>query len=171
MDTDLPAKGLMQLGVGSAQLQTLFDWAGKPFGEAYLRTLKKNAKANFRKAALILHPDVNGGDESKTAQFRELSKAIAFLDQIDLVGVAKRKETQDQHKNVEYWKEVRRRVVEQAELKHDLRMLLIKSRINLVVEAARGLFYLVGIVILIDLIIRYGGMIGVWLKANGYEVN
>ena len=47
-----------------------------------LKLLKDKAKKGFRKAAIRLHPDVNGGDEKKTEMFKkvmELSKHIEKL--------------------------------------------------------------------------------------------
>jgi anaerobic glycerol-3-phosphate dehydrogenase len=55
-----------------------------PIGEArfLLEALKKRVKDNFRTLAKVVHPDVNGGDEAKTARFRLLATVHAEIERL-----------------------------------------------------------------------------------------
>ena len=75
----LPYLGLQQSDFQGVQARPNLKDA-----EQALADLKARAHKNFKKAARQLHPDVNGGDEAKTATFASL---VQVLDEIDKLQV------------------------------------------------------------------------------------
>jgi hypothetical protein len=49
-----------------------------------LEHIKERAKKAFKKLALELHPDMNGGDEEKTVKFKQLNEALQILDKLQI---------------------------------------------------------------------------------------
>jgi hypothetical protein len=86
MPTSLdPAKlstALVELGVTPGVLHAIRT-AHPSNGKKLLDELKLGAKSRYRKLALQLHPDCNGGDPEKTAKFSFLSQVIKQIESME----------------------------------------------------------------------------------------
>ncbi len=90
--------GLNRIGA-TAELNRLIaaNNAGDATASVRLEELKRLAKKRYRELAFELHPDRTGGDEGKTAQFREVTAAHDWLQRVRLTPApARRPPTQTQ---------------------------------------------------------------------------
>lgn len=79
------ADGLLALGVTPHSLAAVRHAESEEQALERLDALKTRARRAFRDAALQCHPDMTGGDNTKTARFRWLRET---LDQFELTKVA-----------------------------------------------------------------------------------
>lgn len=70
---------LAMLGLCPADFQRVTRMPTYERGLEELDALKDRARRAFRKASLQLHPDQNGGDAEKTAQFMKLNEFVQKL--------------------------------------------------------------------------------------------
>lgn len=78
-------KGLSELGVGTRDFQEIVQRSnGFDDGAHRLAELKKKVRANFRRKALELHPDQNGGDQEKTELFMLVQKTMQVVDGLEI---------------------------------------------------------------------------------------
>ena len=73
---------LIDLGVTPAALHVI-RFAPPGQGPVLLAELKLAAKSRYRKLALLLHPDHNGGDAAKTERFSFLAQVIRQVESME----------------------------------------------------------------------------------------
>ena len=73
-------EGMTRLGVTPQDFRVLQTAPTLDAANKMLDELKVRVKKSFRRAAMELHPDKNGGDEAKTEEFKRLS---ALVDEVD----------------------------------------------------------------------------------------
>jgi len=81
-DSDLQ-RALRLLGLSPKDILEIRRGATYVSRKKALVELRSKAKRAYKQAALKLHPDVNGGDEAKTADFRLLNQFIEELDHME----------------------------------------------------------------------------------------
>lgn len=85
MMTPADAQALTIIGVDfDAEVRNIRAAPNPDGARQRLAELKDRVRKAFRKAAIALHPDQNGGDEAKTAQFVSLCRAVEALCRVEL---------------------------------------------------------------------------------------
>jgi len=72
------------LGISAQDLELLRNAASNEEAEGIRAVLLRQAKAKQRKAAKVLHPDVNCGDADKTQAFVDICAAIEYLETLEV---------------------------------------------------------------------------------------
>jgi hypothetical protein len=81
-------KAMSLLEVDPTRLLEVRRMRSAEVASASLKALQTDIRKRFKKLALKLHPDVNGGDAEKTETFKLLS---GFVDEIDKLRVVRRR--------------------------------------------------------------------------------
>src|SRR5579872_3586024 len=84
MTRDEELELLTMLGLCPADFQRVQRMPTYQQGVEELQALKDRTRKAFRRVAVQLHPDQNGGDEAKTAKFKNMNELVQKVEKLQL---------------------------------------------------------------------------------------